>query len=364
MRNTQRITKAIRHPVLSAVVLAAMLAGSAAVTLGQENEDQAGPLVLKKQGSFFVGGETVFSDALIGAQPLPGVITFPTSGNIVVNQMYVHYMIPEGGDHVPVVMVHGGTLSGKSWETTPDGRMGWDEYFVRQGHAVYVPDQVSRARSGFNQTKFNEVLQGIAPPSALPNILRLSRESAWTLFRFGPTFGVPYPDTQFPVEAADEFAKQGIPDLNFATGLLPTPNPTITNMAALARKLGGVILMGHSESSLYPTQAALIDPTGVRGIIGLELGCLAPLTADQLASLKKIPILIMVGDRFGPTPQCVQEMAQINGAGGDMTFIALPDVGLHGNSHMFMLDKNNLQVADVILAWIDKHVEETKEGPH
>jgi hypothetical protein len=46
-----------------------------------------------------------------------------------------------------------------------------------------------------------------------------------------------------------------------------------------------------------------------------------------------------------------------------MTFIALPDVGLHGNSHMFMLDKNNLQVADVILAWIDKHVEETKEGP-
>ena len=45
-------------------------------------------------------------------------------------------------------MLHGATLTGKSWETTPDGRMGWDEYFVRKGHPVYVPDQVGRGRSG------------------------------------------------------------------------------------------------------------------------------------------------------------------------------------------------------------------------
>ena len=41
-----------------------------------------------------------------------------------------------------------------------------------------------------------------------------------------------------------------------------------------------------------------------------------------------------------------------------MTFIALPSVGLYGNSHMFMQDKNNLQVADVIMKWIDEHVED------
>jgi pimeloyl-ACP methyl ester carboxylesterase len=354
MKSTRQFTFAVRRCLPPAAALAFALT---AVTPALAADDAQGPLVLKAQGSFFVGGEVVLSDALIGVQSIPG-ITFPTSGTIMVDQMYVRYMMPKGGDgHVPVVMVHGGTLSGKSWETTPDGRMGWDEYFVRKGHPVYVPDQVSRARSGFNQTRFNEVLQGVAPPSALPNIIRLSREFAWTAFRFGPTFGVPYPDTQFPVEAADEFAKQGIPDLNAS---LPTPNPTVTNMAALARKLEGAILMGHSESSLFPTQAALIDPTGVRGIIGLELGCLAPLTADQLAILKKIPILIMVGDRFTPPlppPSCVQEMAEINRAGGDMTFISLPDIGMHGNSHMFMLDKNNLQIADVILAWIDKHVE-------
>jgi hypothetical protein len=39
-----------------------------------------------------------------------------------------------------------------------------------------------------------------------------------------------------------------------------------------------------------------------------------------------------------------------------MTFISLPSIGIHGNSHMMMLDNNNLQVADVIIDWIDKHV--------
>ena len=54
--------------------------------------------------------------------------------------------------------------------------------------------------------------------------------------------------------------------------------------------------------------------------------------------------------------QLPTEMQQINGAGGDMTFISLPAIGIHGNSHMMMLDHNNLQVADVIVEWIDRHV--------
>src|SRR5215831_10151976 len=74
------------------------------------------PLILTGQGSFFVGGESK-------SEPI---------GDITVNQMYVQYQIPMDSDrHTPVVMVHGCCLSSKSWETTPDGRMGWNEYFVR-----------------------------------------------------------------------------------------------------------------------------------------------------------------------------------------------------------------------------------------
>ena len=175
------------------------------------------PLVLKAQGSFFVGGEKVEQTQGELGDLGPG-------GHITVNQMYVRYMVPQGGDgNVPVVMVHGATLTGKSWETTPDGRMGWDEYFVRKGHPVYVPDQVGRGRSGFNQAVFNDVRAGSAPPSSLPRWIRFSDEVVWPNFRFGSKPGAPYADSQFPVTAVDELSKQGVPDVSF--GGVPNPEP-------------------------------------------------------------------------------------------------------------------------------------------
>jgi hypothetical protein len=212
------LTSRLRPPQTSRLTVLALLAGTLATASGgaaQELQDlkkPATPLVLQSQGSFTVGGDIVFSDALGQGG----------SGHIAVNQMYVQYKVPPAS-RVPVVMVHGADLSGKSYETTPDGRMGWEEYFVRKGHAVYLPDQVSRARSGFDPTVFNRVHSGAALPAAQPLISRFSNEHAWTVFRFGPTFGVPYPDEQFPVEAMDELAKQMVPDLN---GMLPEPNPT------------------------------------------------------------------------------------------------------------------------------------------
>ena len=175
------------------------------------------PLVLKAQGSFFVGGEKVEQTQGELGDLGPG-------GHITVNQMYVRYMVPQGADgNVPVVMVHGATLTGKSWETTPDGRMGWDEYFVRKGHPVYVPDQVGRGRSGFNQAVFNDVRAGSVPPSNLPRWIRFSDEVVWPNFRFGSKPGAPYADSQFPVTAVDELSKQGVPDVSF--GGVPTPEP-------------------------------------------------------------------------------------------------------------------------------------------
>ena len=130
-------------------------------------QKQPKPLVLEEQGSFFVGGESKALPAPptppAGAPPGRGGNIF-AGGDITINQMYVQYQIPENGNrHVPVVMVHGCCLSSKTWETTPDGRMGWNEYFVRKGRPVYLADQVSRARSGFDPTKFSAVKAGQAP---------------------------------------------------------------------------------------------------------------------------------------------------------------------------------------------------------
>ena len=157
----------------------------------------ADSLLLKEQGSFFVGGRTVYTYALTGST-MGFLGTGINTGNITVDQMYVQYQIPEGADsHVPVVMVHGCCLSPKSYETTPDGRMGWNEYFLRKHRAVYLPDQVSRARSGFDLTVYNEVKLGKRLASDMPELRTASHEIAWLRFRFGPEMGKVFPNEQF-----------------------------------------------------------------------------------------------------------------------------------------------------------------------
>jgi pimeloyl-ACP methyl ester carboxylesterase len=325
----------------------------------QTREQKPGPLTIASQGSFFVGGEVK------PAPPSPVAGPASDGADITVNQMYVQYQIPVHGErHAPVVMVHGCCLSSKTWETTPDGRMGWNEHFVRKGRAVYLADQVSRARSGFDSSIISAVKAGTAPASSLPNIIAASHQVAWTVFRFGPSYPKAFEDEQFPIAAVDELYKQMIPDLN---ALLPNPNPTWTNMVALAKQLKGAVLMGHSESGFFPQQAALIDPVGIRGMISIEMPCL-DLTAAQISSLARIPQLVMFGDHLGDVQPgivnwkttyegCSAYVEKVKAAGGDIEMMLLPAMGIRGNSHMLMQDKNSLQLADLILAWLDKHVD-------
>ncbi len=343
------------------------LAAVAAVFLVTAVVTMADSLLLKEQGSFFVGGHTIFTDALTGS---PGGFlgSGVNSGSITVDQMYVQYQIPEGADsHVPVVMVHGCCLSSKSYETTPDGRMGWNEYFLRKHRSVYLPDQVSRGRSGFDATIYNEIKLGKRPAGDMPEIRSATHEIAWLGFRFGPSPGKAFPNEQFPVEAMDEFGKQVIPDLN---GTLPAVNPTWTNLSGLAIKLKGAVLMGHSESGFFPEQAALINSTDIKALITIETGC-PVLNAEQISKLAKIPTLVVFGDHIedaATSPinwperlnSCQQFVQAVKAAGGDATMMHLPKYGHFGNSHMLMQDKNNNQVADLILKWIDEHVENKK----
>ncbi len=353
-----------RSAILAGVAVGAVLGTAANVTAQALKDVQTAdtPLVLKAQGSFFVGGDKVDQTQGELGDLGPG-------GRITVNQMYVRYMVPQGGDgNPPVVMVHGATLTGKSWETTPDGRMGWDEYFVRRGHPVYVPDQVGRGRSGFNQAVFNNVRAGSVPAANLPRALRFSDEGVWPNFRFGLKPGQPFPDTQFPVTAVDELSKQGVPDVSF--GGIPTPNPTHKALSDLAAQLNGAVLMGHSQSGSFPLAAALLNPAAMKGLVLVEPGtCPANYTAEQIATLAKVPVLVVFGD-YRDTPTGIQALptwqgryeacqamiGRIKEAGGQAQMLGPAEIGVRGNSHMIMQDKNHLQVADLILKWIGERV--------
>jgi len=290
------------------------------------------------------------------------------AGHIAVNQMYVRFMVPQdGAGNVPVIMVHGAALTGKSWETTPDGRMGWDEYFVRKRHPVYVPDQVGRGRSGFNQAVFNNVRAGKAAVTDQPALFRFSDEVVWPNFRFGATPGAPFPDSQFPVSAVDELAKQGVPDVS---RLLPTPFPTFKALSDLATQLNGAVVMGHSQSGPFPLETALLNPAATKALVLVEPGrCPDTYTDEQVKVLATIPILVVFGDHrdiptgisIRPSWQlsfegCQALIGRVKAAGGDAQMLNPSDRGIRGNSHMIMQDKNNLQIADLILQWLDGKV--------
>ena len=129
-----------------------------------------------QQGSFFVGGRDTHSDTL---STLPD---YAPSGTITVDQMYVRYQIPVESKGRPITLIHGCCLTAKTWETTPDGRMGWDEYFLRRGHAVYAVDQVARGRSAADPSVINSVKLGKTPPNRLPPVFSPAHEAAWANF--------------------------------------------------------------------------------------------------------------------------------------------------------------------------------------
>jgi len=125
----QRISKGRTGRTLpSAALLVAALACGASGAWAADDP----PLAIARDGFFYVGGKSV----AINARPY-------MSG-----QMYVEFRIPAKQTHpFPIVMVHGGTMSGTNFTGTPDGREGWAQFFVRRGYAVYVVDQPGRGRS-------------------------------------------------------------------------------------------------------------------------------------------------------------------------------------------------------------------------
>ena len=126
-----------RMAALSAAVLALGPGSVQATTIG-------GPLNLADEGMFFVNAKTVVSK-YPGASPAGPV----KPGTVMVNQMYVHYRVPvQRTSGMPIVLVHGGGLTGASFETTPDGREGWATYLVRKGHSVYLVATPGRGRAG------------------------------------------------------------------------------------------------------------------------------------------------------------------------------------------------------------------------
>ena len=316
-----------------------------------------GPLELQDEGSFFVNGQLAAS-----THPGTAVGGISQPGTITVNQMYVQYRIPQTVRGPAIVMVHGSGHTGATYETTPDGREGWATYFARKGFPVYVVDHSGRGRSGFNPTAINRA-RAESNAAVLPDLQIAPRERAWYFFRIGATYPTPFPGSQFPVEAFDQYTAQLVPN---AEATLPGAGAnTVAGLAALLDKIGPAVVLVHSQSGAYGMDLVRNHPAKVRAFVNVEGNCV-PATPDEIANtFKKVPMLAVWGDfsEGAPGPNgdtrrngCVGTIKALQVAGGPAKYLLLPEAGQKGNSHMLMLDKNNLAIADLIIGWIGENV--------
>jgi pimeloyl-ACP methyl ester carboxylesterase len=310
-------------------------------------------LRLRDEGSFFVNGRVVVTE-----WPNVPNTGMDAPGHTTIEQMYVQYRIPETPNALPaLIMVHGSNHTGATWETTPDGREGWATWFTRQGFRVYVVDHSGRGRSGFAAARINSAhrtsqASDIAVPLA-------THERAWINFRIGPRYGEAFAGAQFPLEHFVAYSAQLVP--NTEVTLETGGEATVAALAALLDEVGPAIVMVHSQSGAYAMELVRRRAERISALVNIE-GDMAPVTAQEIASrFLRVPVLSLWGDNsFGAAGRngdarrngCRDAVAAIAAAGGRARLMLLPEMGITGNSHMLMMDRNNLEVAERVLGWL------------
>lgn len=128
--------------IFGSALVATVSAITAAPAFAQQ-QSQPEPLVIREQGSFSVGG-TVQSSPGTYNNNNPG----PQGQSFHGDHLYTFYQVPQNAKPLPIVMLHGAFQSARSWETTPDGREGFQTLFLHRGFPVYLVDQPRRGRAG------------------------------------------------------------------------------------------------------------------------------------------------------------------------------------------------------------------------
>jgi len=350
------------------------------------------PLPILREGYLFAGGKYSTVD---GRRVMSG-------------QIYVEFQIPRQRKYpYPVVMIHGGGQSGTNFTQTPDGREGWAQYFLRNGYAVYVVDQVGRGKASYQADLYGPVTK-LDLDGVQKRFTASERYNLWPQAHLHTQ----WPGTgQVGDPTFDQFyASQltGIADFALVQSL------NRDAIVALLEKIGPAILLTHSQSGPFGWLVADARPELVKAIVAVEpngppffdlqtvgapdwfrygakvrpwgitsvplnyspraesasdltsmeqeqadspefVRCwLQKEPARQLPNLQKLPILVVTSESSFRAVDDHCTVKYLNQAGVHPTWTKLADIGIHGNGHMMMLEKNNMQIAGVMARWLDK----------
>ncbi len=340
------------------------------------NVDAAKPIVIQEQGSFTVGGTYKERPGKFSQENFIAEDGQRAYGDFA----YVEYQKPVRAKKLPIIFQHGGAQSKRTWQSSPDGREGFNTMFLRAGYSVYLIDQ---PRSG----EANLSTEAVTPDTPWASNPMYGDKTLYILSRIGhyDEAGNPVPNAQFPKGEKNYQAFQQ----SWTIGSGPLDNDLNADvLAALFDKTGSAILCGHSMGCTICWRTA-IRTDKVKAIIAYEPGGtpfifpetempkvvearFKPLSASAMGvpmedflKLTKIPIVIYYGDyidinsentgssKWGSEFDMAKKfVAAINRHGGDATLVHLPDIGITGNSHFLMQEKNSEEIMKLALAWL------------
>jgi pimeloyl-ACP methyl ester carboxylesterase len=309
------------------------------------------------------------------------------------SQLYVEFQKPqEQTQPFPVVLIHGGGGQGLDWMATPDGRPGWRTLLLQRGYAVYVVDRPGHGRCPRHPREL-PAPSGGRSPRLVPSV-----EVLGTMFA-GPDNPA---HTQWPGSGRrDDPALAQLLASQSLAGYDPREHH------ALMRRRGGELLdiigpailitnsaggpagwlMTDERPGLVQAVVAL-EPLGPSGPMTLRWGITAsPITYDppapepgdlelvdvpagpggphlrlqpdpprRLPHLADIPIAVVSGEQSFANPMDVGTVAFLRQAGCTLIdHLRLGDLGVHGNGHLMMIERNNEEVLDIVTTWLDEN---------
>lgn len=320
-------------------------------------EPTTAPILVMDQGSFAAGGT---------------VVTGPDGQTLHGDHAAVKYQLPPDPRPLSIVFQHGHLQFSKTWESTPDGREGFDTIFLRRGYGVFLVDQPRRGRGG-HSTVPGQI-------EAMPD------DHSWfNTFRVGiwPDF---FPGVQFDrsPETLNQYFRQSTPN----TG--PFDLDVVSDaLAAVCERTGPAILVTHSMGGGVGWFARQKTDT-IRAIVSYEPGSNFPFPEGEVPApmdsaagplvpvavpledfrkLTRIPIVIYYGDYIPSEPSTNPgqdqwrvrlDMARlwadsVNRHGGQARVVHLPEIGITGNTHFPFSDLNNVQIADLMEEFLTEH---------
>lgn len=314
----------------------------------------------------------VFSSGGTVAAPVEGKYNaqknwqdMPRAGTTAhVDHASVLYAIPAKSNGIPVVMLHGYGQYRTGFITTPDGRQGWAQHFMRNGYPVFLVDQPRRGEAGSTASMTSDALDardGGKSKDYMPG------DQAWhTHFRIGRVAPQAYEGSQFPAgdRAQDQFLRQMTP--NTGSFDVKVNADALAHVLKDARSMAGgskAVFIAHSQGCTVAVNTSMEDAAA---LVLIEPGCAPATNSEQFKALLKtrIPVIFNYGDYIangprdiGPTKFWQESLASarafakaFNEQGGDAQVVSLPDEEIRSNSHFMFEERNSDQVADSLIA--------------